>query len=99
MAAKTGMVADSFDKPSQCTREVLVEQVLWLIRMRWIAVGAIVAAGLAGSYVFPVLVSAVPIYICAGILLLCNTFYFGWRRKKLLMQGPKTQFWGWFKQK
>ena len=94
MAAKTGMVADSFDKPSQCTREVLVEQVLWLIRMRWIAVGAIVAAGLAGSYVFPVLVSAVPIYICAGILLLCNTFYFWVATKKVIDAGPKDTILG-----
>ena len=94
MATKAGMLADSFDKPSQCTREVLVEQVLWLIRMRWIAVGAIVAAGLAGSYVFPVLVSAVPIYICAGILLLCNTFYFWVATKKVIDAGPKDTILG-----
>jgi len=94
MATKAGMLADSFDKPSQCTREVLVEQVLWLIRMRWIAVGTIVAAGLAGSYVFPVLVSAVPIYICAGILLLCNTFYFWVATKKVIDAGPKDTILG-----
>ncbi len=94
MTTKAGMLADSFDKPSQCTREVLVEQVLWLIRMRWIAVGAIVAAGLAGSYVFPVLVSAVPIYICAGILLLCNTFYFWVATKKVIDAGPKDTILG-----
>ena len=94
MATKAGMLADSFDKPSQCTREVLVEQVLWLIRMRWIAVGAIVAAGMAGSYVFPVLVSAVPIYICAGILLLCNTFYFWVATKKVIDAGPKDTILG-----
>jgi hypothetical protein len=63
------------DKPSQSTREVLVEQILWLIRIRWLVVAAIVAGGLAGTYVFPVLTTAVPIYICAGTLLLCNLCY------------------------
>lgn len=37
-------MVETIDKPSRCTREVLVEQILWLIRLRWIAVGGIVAA-------------------------------------------------------
>ncbi len=85
------MVVEKIDKPSQCTREVLVEQILWLIRLRWIAVGSIVAAVLVGSYVFPypLLPSATPIYVCAGILLLCNIFYFSMATKKTANAGPK----------
>lgn len=47
------MLVETIDKPSRCTQEVLFEQILWLIRLRWIAVGSIVAAVLVGSYVFP----------------------------------------------
>jgi len=74
----------TIDEPNRCSREVLAEQILWLIRLRWIAVGGIVAAVLVGSYVFPypLLPSPTPIYICAGILLLCNYFYFSVATKK-----------------
>ncbi len=64
------------DRPNQCTQEVLVEQLLWLIQLRWIAVVGLVAAALVGNYVFPVLMNPVPIYVCAGALLLCNIFYY-----------------------
>lgn len=69
---------DKLDKSSRNKREVLDEQNLWLIRLRWIAVGGIVVAVLVGTYVFPypLLPSPIPIYICAGILLACNYFYF-----------------------
>ena len=85
------MAVEKIDKPSLCTREVLVEQILWLIRLRWIAVGSIVAAVLVGGYVFPypLLPSATPIYVCAGILLLCNIFYFSVATKKTDDAGPK----------
>ena len=88
MATKVGAIAEVMDRPSQCTREVLVEQILWLIRLRWIAVAGLVGAGLLGTYVFPVLVNAVPIYICAGILLLCNIFYFWVATKNTANAGP-----------
>ena len=63
------------DRSNQCTRKTLAEQLFWLIQLRWIAVIGVVAAALAGNYVFPVLMNPVPIYICAGVLLLCNIFY------------------------
>ena len=71
------MRANKKDKTSRSTREVLAEQNLWLIRLRWIAAVGIVAAVLVGSYAFPypLLPSPIPIYICAGILLFCNCFY------------------------
>jgi signal transduction histidine kinase len=89
MATKVGAIAEVMDRPSQCTREVLVEQILWLIRLRWIAVAGLVGAGLLGTYAFPVLVNAVPIYICAGVLLLCNIFYFWAATKNTANAGPK----------
>ncbi len=64
------------DKTSQCTREAFVEQILWLMRLRWIAVAGIVAATLLCSYIFPVLTAPIPIYVCAGALLICNSLYF-----------------------
>jgi signal transduction histidine kinase len=72
------MSAEKKDKQSRYAQEVLGEQILWLIRLRWIAVVGIVVAVLAGSYVFPypLLPSPTPIYICAAILLLCNYLYF-----------------------
>ncbi|MHC4461955.1 MAG: two-component system sensor histidine kinase NtrB [Planctomycetota bacterium] len=91
MATKVSVADELMDKPSQCTREVLVEQVLWLIRLRWIAVGGIVTAVLVGTYAFayPLLTSAMPIYVCAGCLLLCNVFYLWMATKKATDAGPK----------
>jgi signal transduction histidine kinase len=76
MASKSIVMDEVADRPSPYNREVLTEQLLWFVRLRWAAAGSIVVAAVVASYVFPVLVSAVPIYICALILLLCNTFYF-----------------------
>ncbi len=91
MPTKLNAMFNNFDRPTQYTQDVLVEQILWLIRMRWIAVGGIVVAVLAGSYVFhyPLLPNASPIYVCAGILLLCNIFYFSVATKKTADAGPK----------
>ncbi len=91
MSAKTGMMTDSIDKPSQSRREVLVEQILWLIQIRWVAVGGIITAALIGNYAFPypVLTTAVPIYICAGLLFLSNVVYFCVAAKKTSDASPK----------
>jgi signal transduction histidine kinase len=56
--------------------EVLAEQLLWLIGLRWIAALGILGAALAGHTVFSVLGNPVPIYGCAVLLLLCNTVYY-----------------------
>ena len=76
MAVESSTGTDFMDKPSQCTRKVFVEQILWLMRLRWIAVVGIVAATLLCSYAFPVLTVTIPIYVCAGILFICNSLYF-----------------------
>jgi PAS domain-containing protein len=89
MTTEISTIAEVMDKPSQSRREVLVEQILWLIRIRWLVVAAIVAGGLAGTHVFPVLATAVPIYICAGILLVCNLCYFLVATKDTTYAGPK----------
>jgi signal transduction histidine kinase len=76
MAPNVSWALEMVDRPSRCTQEVLVEQLLWLIKHRWIAVLGIVAGGVIGSVVFPVLMNPVPIYVCAGALLLCNVLYY-----------------------
>ncbi|UCE47774.1 MAG: PAS domain-containing protein, partial [Phycisphaerales bacterium] len=75
MDIKSKIAGASLDEPSQCTREALAEQILWLIRLRWIAVGCILLACLMGTYVFPVLPNATPICVCAAVLLLSNILY------------------------
>lgn len=82
MAAKSVAATDFMDKPSQCTREALAEQILWLIRLRWIAVGGMVAAALLVTHVFPVLSNPAPIYACAAALLISNILYFRAATKK-----------------
>ena len=72
MGIKSDTANHLVDKPIRHTREALAEQVLWLIRLRWVAVGSIIIACLMGTYVFPVLANAAPIYACAGLLLLSN---------------------------
>ena len=64
------------DRPNRYTRETLVEQILWLIKIRWLVVPGIVVACVMGSQVFSVLTDAAPVYVCAGILFLANAGYF-----------------------
>ena len=53
MITNVGMSSEVMGRPIQYKREVLVEQNHWLIRLRWIAVGGIVAVALVNSYVLP----------------------------------------------
>ena len=89
MAVKSGMANDFMDKPGQCAHGVLVEQILWLIRLRWIAVGGMSAAALFGSYVFLVLSNPIPIYLCAAALLISNISYFLAATKKPEQASPR----------
>ena len=70
------MTIDHMDKSSQCIRESLVDQILWLIRLRWIAVVVLTASALLGQFIVPVLASPMMIYACAAVLLICNIFHF-----------------------
>jgi signal transduction histidine kinase len=76
MPVDSGVMSNYTDRSSRCTREVLVIQVLWLIRLRWIAVGALAASALLGGFVFPVLAAPMLLYACAAALLACNVVYF-----------------------
>ena len=89
MSIKSHIIAGRMDKPSQCTREALVEQILWLIRLRWIAVLALIASALLGNFVFSVLPSPILIYICAVVLLICNILYFLAATKRPENAGPR----------
>ena len=56
-------------------RPSLVDQILWLISLRWMAVVLVVASALVGTLVFPVLTDGVPLYVVAAVLLMCNVCY------------------------
>ena len=66
--------ADNLKLP-ELGRGVLVDQLKWLIFLRWFAIFGIVITGLVSSTLFPVLYSPVPIYACAAILLVCNLVF------------------------
>jgi len=89
MVARSVVATDFTDKPSQCTREALVEQILWLIRLRWIAVGGMTIAAVLGSRAFTVLANAWPIYGCAAALLASNIVYYLAATKKPEQAGPR----------
>lgn len=68
-------VADNHKLP-ELGREVLIEQLKWLVLLRWFAITGIILAGVICSTFFPILNSPRPIYVCAGVLLLCNIGFF-----------------------
>jgi len=53
----------------------LADQILWLISLRWVAVGLVVVGTLSGTFLFPVVVDAKPLYVTAAVLLACNVGY------------------------
>ena len=71
------LLISEYTKPPRFLRNVFVSQLKWIIRLRWYAVAGIAASGLicTSSMLFPVLESALPIYICAAILFGCNVLY------------------------
>ena len=89
MLFESDVLANSMDKSSQSTREALVEQILWLIRLRWIAVVVLIASALLGQFVFPVLASPIMIYACAAVLLICNIFHLLAATKEPENGGPR----------
>ena len=67
-------IADHLRLP-ELGRGVLVDQLKWLIFLRWFAIVGVVIAGLVSSTLFPVLYSPIPIYACAGLLFLFNLLF------------------------
>ncbi len=67
-------IADNLKLP-ELGRGVLVDQLKWLIFLRWFAIVGVVVAGLVSSTLFPVLYSPIPIYACAGLLFVCNLVF------------------------
>ncbi|MDO8303934.1 MAG: ATP-binding protein [Sedimentisphaerales bacterium] len=63
------------DHSPRLIHEVLVEQLKWLIRLRWLASLGIVSAGIICTYIFPVLENAVPFYVCGVLLSIFNLIY------------------------
>jgi len=62
----------SFHQPS---RQVAVEQLLWLIDLRWIAVAGILVVSWVVHQVFPVIKNVYPVLIIGLVLGLCNAAY------------------------
>ena len=89
MSIDSKAMTGCMDIPSQCKREALVEQILWLIRLRWIAVGTLIASAILGRFVFPVLAAPVLIYACAAALFICHILYFLTATKKPENAGPR----------
>jgi signal transduction histidine kinase len=89
MSVESGSIINHMDKSGQYKHEALVEQILWLIRLRWIAAGALIASALLGRFVFPVLSAPIMIYACAAVLLICNIFHFLAATKKPENAGPR----------
>lgn len=79
------------DSSKQDKRELLIEQLLWLIQLRWVAIVGLVTAALVAQYAltYPLLSVTVPIYICAGILLLFNVISFYVTKKTIFSGGFK----------
>ena len=63
----------SLQRPSH---QVSIEQLLWLIDLRWIAVAGIFISSWVVYRVFPVIESARPVFICGLLLGLCNIAYY-----------------------
>jgi signal transduction histidine kinase len=57
-------------------RQVLQEQLLWMIKIRWLAAAAVICGGLIGTSLLPILADARKFYICGFILFALNLFYY-----------------------
>lgn len=89
MAVKSDIANTNLDIQSQRTYVSLAEQLRWLIRLRWMAVGGIILAVLLGTYLFGALSHPLPLILCSVILLICNTFYFVAANKNTENARPK----------
>ncbi|RPJ35670.1 MAG: hypothetical protein EHM35_09070 [Planctomycetaceae bacterium] len=71
----------------------LADQILWLISLRWVAVGLVVIGTLSGTFLFPVVVAPQPLYVTAVVLLACNVGYAiaAARSRRGRRGGPVTQ--------
>ena len=67
-------IADNLKLP-ELGRGVLADQLKWLIFLRWFAIVGVVLAGFISSTLFPVLHTPIPVYVCAGLLFLCNLIF------------------------
>lgn len=83
MPTKIDLVTKDDQSLPTLMRGVVIEQLNWLISVRWLAVLGITGAGLACQYLFPepLLKSSYPIYVCAIILLASNIAYLFAARK------------------
>jgi len=72
----------------------LIEQLVWLIQLRWLAIAGILVCTLTASYVFHAITLIRPVLVCTAILLLTNLMYHGlarwygpWTRRRAILFG------------
>ncbi|MFC1783572.1 hypothetical protein ACFL02_08300 [Planctomycetota bacterium] len=91
------LVNEDLDNNNQSARATLCEQLLWLIKLRWIAVASIFIFGLIATSTsfLPILapLQLLPISICAALLLVSNVIYY--QPRKAVQPPAKTPSWSW----
>jgi PAS domain S-box-containing protein len=75
MVTKQDMFIADNEKLPELIQTAMIDQIKWLIKLRWFAVVGILVAGVVCTRLFPVLSSAGELHVCAGILLACNLVY------------------------
>ena len=94
MTGKIKENQDIFGVPAQRGRETLLEQIIWLIDLRWIAMIGILICTLTARYLVAVIQNGIPILVCAGLLFVCNLGYVviarrkeSWNRRQVILFG------------
>jgi len=82
------------NRPTPYRDAALVEQLRWLVKLRWLASVGIFAAATLGKHLFQALDNVLPIYACAVGLLVCNLFYLLMLASSNPLSRVKTQLFG-----
>ncbi|MBW8016088.1 MAG: hypothetical protein FVQ82_07875 [Planctomycetes bacterium] len=74
MITKQDIFKADNEKLPELKRTVLIEQIKWLIKLRWFAVAGIVVSSLVCTYIFDVLPEVNIIHKCALFLLIFSVY-------------------------
>lgn len=76
MAQDQNITIEILNRPTSYRDVDLIEQLRWLVELRWLAIVGIAMAITLGKYLFLALGNVLPLYGCAVLLFVCNLFYF-----------------------